>query len=73
MKSFKNNIAPILFYFDIFTTEIFEVPVIPVPIRIDKVINGDFTLFIPPNVDGLNKIFAQLCKKKILGVIVPVV
>jgi len=60
MKSFKNDIAPILFYFDVFTTEIFKEPIMPVPIRIDKVINGDLSLFINPNIDKLNEIFAKL-------------
>lgn len=60
MKSFKNDIAPLLFYFDIFTTEIFEVPIMPVPIRIDKVINGDLTLFILPDCNLLNNFFERI-------------
>lgn len=60
MKSFKNDIAPVIFYFDIFSTEIFEVPVMPVPIRIDKIINGDVSSFILPNMDELHQLFNKL-------------
>ena len=60
MMTFKNDTAPVLFYFDIFTTDIFEVPIIPIPIRIDKIINGEETVFIVPNVNVLNKVFEKL-------------
>ncbi|MFX1496620.1 MAG: hypothetical protein ACFFBH_03745 [Promethearchaeota archaeon] len=46
LKSFKHDIAPIGFYFDLFPTYIFEVPILPLPMRIDKVSNGEPTLFI---------------------------
>ncbi|KKL99533.1 hypothetical protein LCGC14_1813490, partial [marine sediment metagenome] len=36
LKSYKKDLAPIGFYFDIFATEIFKIPVMPVPMRIDK-------------------------------------
>ena len=59
LKSFKNDIAPIGFYFDLFTTDLFKVPVMPIPMRIDKISNGAPTLFIFPDLNKLNK----LCEK----------
>ncbi|TFF99018.1 MAG: hypothetical protein EU541_06005 [Promethearchaeota archaeon] len=49
IKSFKDDFAPILFYFDIFSTEIFKHPILPLPLRIDRLYNGDTTAFIYPN------------------------
>lgn len=60
LKSFKNDLAPICFYFDLFTTEIFKIPVMPVPMRIDKLTNGDGTLFIFPDLDQINEICENL-------------
>lgn len=59
LKSFKNDIAPTGFYFDLFTTDLFKIPVMPIPMRIDKIANGKPTLFIFPDVIKLNK----LCEK----------
>jgi len=59
LKSFKNDIAPIGFYFDLFTLDLFKIPVMPVPMRIDKVSNGKPTLFIVPDIIKLN----SLCEK----------
>ncbi|MFW9945548.1 MAG: hypothetical protein ACFFDX_01850 [Candidatus Odinarchaeota archaeon] len=59
LKSFKNDIAPIGFYFDLFAPGLFKIPVMPVPMRIDKISNGKPTLFIVPNIDKLN----ELCEK----------
>ncbi len=60
LKSYKKDLAPIGFYFDIFATEIFKIPVMPVPMRIDKLTNGDLTLFIFPDVKNLNKLLKKL-------------
>ncbi len=59
LKSFKNDIAPIGFYFDLFALDLFKIPVMPVPMRIDKVSNGKPTLFIVPDINQLNR----LCEK----------
>jgi hypothetical protein len=60
LKSFKRDLAPVGFYFDIFATEIFKIPVMPVPMRIDKLTNGDLTLFILPDIGNLNKMLKKL-------------
>ena len=60
LKSFKRDFAPVGFYFDIFDTEIFKIPVMPVPMRIDKLTNGDSTLFILPDFGSLNKLLKKL-------------
>jgi len=60
LKSFKRDLAPIGFYLDIFSTEIFKIPVIPIPMRIDKLANGEATLFIFPDNDKLNQLFEKL-------------
>ncbi|KKK45717.1 hypothetical protein LCGC14_0680490 [marine sediment metagenome] len=60
LKSFKRDLAPVGFYFDIFATEIFKIPVMPVPMRIDKLTNGNLTLFIFPDIGNLNKLLKKL-------------
>jgi len=60
LKSFKRDLAPIGLYFDIFATEIFDIPVIPIPLRIDKLTNGEATFFIIPDIDKLNQLFEKL-------------
>ena len=60
LKSFKKDLAPIGFYFDIFATEIFKIPVMPIPMRIDKLVNGDPTLFILPDANKLDQLFEKL-------------
>jgi len=60
LKSFKRDIAPVGFYFDIFATEIFKIPVMPVPMRIDKLTNGGLTLFIFPDIGNLNELLKKL-------------
>jgi len=60
LKSFKRDLAPVGFYFDMFATEIFKIPVMPVPMRIDKLTNGDLTLFIFPDIGNLNKLLKKL-------------
>lgn len=60
LRSFKKDLAPVGFYFDIFSTEIFEIPILPIPMRIDKLSNGEPTLFITPNVEKLDKVCTRL-------------
>ena len=48
------------FYFDIFSTDIFQIPILPIPMRIDKLSNGKPTLLITPNREKLEKVFKRL-------------
>ena len=59
IRSFKQDIAPMGFYFDIFSTPLFHIPILPIPLRIDKVLNGEPTLLISPNLKKLER----TCKK----------
>jgi L-rhamnose mutarotase len=59
VKPFKQDIAPIGFYFDIFSTSLFQIPILPIPLRIDKVFHGQPTLFITPNQRKLERIFKK--------------
>ncbi|MBD3195918.1 MAG: hypothetical protein GF317_12725 [Candidatus Lokiarchaeota archaeon] len=54
LKSFKKDIAPIGFFFDIVKNDNFKVPILPVPMRIDKLTNGEPTIFILPEMDEIN-------------------
>lgn len=60
LKTFKNDLAPVGFYFDIFSTKIFQIPIMPIPMRIDKLSNGEPTLLITPNLEKLEKAFKKL-------------
>ena len=60
LKTFKNDLAPVGFYFDIFSTKIFQIPILPIPMRIDKLSNGEPTLLITPNLEKLEKTFKKL-------------
>jgi len=60
LKTFKNDLAPMGFYFDIFSTKIFQIPILPIPMRIDKLYNGEPTLLITPNLEKLEKAFKKL-------------
>lgn len=60
LKTFKNDLAPVGFYFDIFSTKIFQIPILPIPMRIDKLSNGEPTLLITPNLEKLEKAFKKL-------------
>jgi hypothetical protein len=60
IKSYTNDLAPIGFYFDIFNTNLFKIPIMPIPMRIDKLTNGETTYFIPPNYNQLNELFEKL-------------
>ena len=48
------------FFFDIFSTNTFQIPILLIPMRIDKISNGEPTLFITPNPKKLEKVFKRL-------------
>jgi hypothetical protein len=60
MKSFKRDISPVCFYFDVVSNDYFKVPIMPIPMRIDKVTNGDPTLFILPDFKKLDELGEKL-------------
>ena len=60
LKSNKSDISPIGFFFDVIATKVFKIPVIPAPMRIDKVIYGDPTLFILPDFKKLDELGEKL-------------
>ena len=60
MKSFKRDISPICFFFDLLPNDYFKVPLMPIPMRIDKVTNGDPTLFILPDYNKLRGLGEKL-------------
>jgi len=59
LKPFKNDLAPLGFFFDLIPTKIFKIPIMPVPMRIDKLTNHQPTLFILPDFNSLKKIFQK--------------
>lgn len=59
-KTFKSDLAPVGFYFDVFATEIFKIPVMPIPMRIDKLIKGESTFFILPDIIKINRLIDKL-------------
>ncbi len=60
MKTYKSDLAPVGFYFDIFTSEIFRIPVMPIPMRIDRLFKGESTFFILPDIIKLNRLINEL-------------
>jgi len=60
MKTYKSDLAPVGFYFDIFTSEIFRIPVTPIPMRIDRLFKGESTFFILPDMIKLNRLINEL-------------
>ena len=60
LKSFKNDLAPVGFNFDIFPTDIFKIPIMPIPMRIDKTSNGRATFFIIPDLLKLDSFLETL-------------
>ena len=60
LKYFKNDLAPIGFYFDLFSTDFFKFPIMPVPMRIDRISNGKSTYFILPNLEILDTALKSL-------------
>jgi hypothetical protein len=59
LRTHKRDLAPMGFYFDIISTDIFQIPILPIPIRIDKLSNGEPTLLITPNREKLEKVFKK--------------
>ncbi len=60
LKSNKRDISPIGFFFDVLPNDYFKVPIMPTPMRIDKVLNGDPTLFILPDFKKLDELGEKL-------------
>ncbi|MBD3214821.1 MAG: hypothetical protein GF311_19575 [Candidatus Lokiarchaeota archaeon] len=60
LKSYKSDISPVGFYFDIFTFGDIEIPIIPLPMRIDRLSNGQATLFIYPNYPKINNFLTKI-------------
>ncbi|MFW9951414.1 MAG: hypothetical protein ACFFKA_14965, partial [Candidatus Thorarchaeota archaeon] len=60
IKTFKEDIAPIGFYFDIFTTDFCEIPILPLPLRIDKISKGEATVIITPNFNKIKSLCTEL-------------
>src|SRR5271157_5259754 len=60
LKSNRSDIAPMAFYFDIFATDFARIPVLSVPMRVDKVTNGEPTLLILPNITEVSHISQEL-------------
>jgi hypothetical protein len=67
IKSRKSDGAPILFFFDFLKNDNFSNPILPVPLRIDKITNGQPTLFIfptnNPTIDVKGKTYSFNLKK----------
>ncbi len=49
IKSNPDDVAPMLFVIDVIRSEHYKNPIIPIPVRIDKVSNGEFTCIILPS------------------------
>jgi hypothetical protein len=60
LKYYKNDLAPTGFYFDIFSTDLFRSPIMPLPMRIDRLTNGEATFFIIPNLNTLDLTLKEL-------------
>ena len=59
LRSSKKDLAPFGFYFDFFIGDPFKIPIQPIPMRIDKLTNGQATLFIFPDFSELIKSFKK--------------
>ena len=61
LKSNKRDISPIGFFFDVLPNDYFKLPpIMPIPMRIDKITNGDPTLFILPDFKKLDELGEKL-------------
>jgi hypothetical protein len=49
IKSNPDDMAPMMFVVDVIRSEHYQNPIIPVPVRVDKVTNGEFTSIIIPS------------------------
>jgi len=59
LKAFKNDLAPLGFFFDLIPTINFKIPIMPIPMRIDKLTNHQPTLFILPDFNSLKNVFQK--------------
>ncbi|MBN2155337.1 MAG: hypothetical protein JW776_04790 [Candidatus Lokiarchaeota archaeon] len=48
IPSNQNDVAPTMFFIDLIRSDQFQNPIIPVPSRIDKVTNGEYTAIVLP-------------------------
>ena len=55
LKTNKREIGIVGFFFDLFSTNLFTHPILPLPMRIDKLTNGYPTCIIYPNFASLNE------------------
>jgi len=53
IKNYENDIAPIGFFFDFFPTDLFYIPIMPVPMRVDRIFYGEPSYFIEPNYEDI--------------------
>jgi hypothetical protein len=49
IKSNPDDVAPMIFVIDVIRSEHYKNPIIPIPVRVDKVSNGEFTSIILPS------------------------
>ena len=61
IPSRKSDGAPMIFFIDIFPSEILSNPIMPLPIRIDKITNGEPTLIIYPE-----EIYSKIYKGQVI-------
>lgn len=50
IKSNPDDMAPMIFVIDTIRSEHYKNPIIPIPVRVDKVSNGEFTSIILPSI-----------------------
>jgi len=60
LSSNKKEFAPIGFYFDLFSNSLFTIPILPIPMRVDKVTNGEPTCLITLDIDKLKEVSESL-------------
>jgi len=60
LKTNKREIGIVCFFFDLFSTKLFSTPILPIPMRIDKLANGYPTCIIYPNLALLNEISQKI-------------
>lgn len=53
IKTSKQDVAPIGFFFDIYSIDTFSLPISPIPMRIDKIYRTQPSLFITPKLEIL--------------------
>jgi len=50
-KKNLDDLAPLLIYFDLIPTSLFKIPILTVPMRVNKVLTGEPTLIVEPNYE----------------------